>query len=84
MKKHQRDFLIILTILLGLAFPLINKTQQSLHSDKARNRFDKEITKGARSKINKFDVSINDNLRRKLINTRIPDSSKSFEYKTVI
>lgn len=31
MKKHQRNFLIILTILLGLAFPLITKAQQSFH-----------------------------------------------------
>lgn len=80
MKKQQRNFLIILTIMLGLAFPLINKTQQSFHSDKLLNRFDAGTLTGPRTKINKLTVSINCQLELKGIGTQVPDSSNGFEY----
>lgn len=78
MKKHQRDFLIILTIMLGLAFPLIIQTQQSFHSDKALNRVDTGTLTGPRTKINKLTVNINCQLKLKNKGIKVPDSSNCF------
>lgn len=81
MKKYQRNFLIILTILLGLAFPLINKEQKSFQSDKVLNRFDNESLTGARAKINQLTISINYELKLKDICALMPDSSNGFEHQ---
>ncbi|RFS18159.1 hypothetical protein [Emticicia sp. C21] len=76
MKKYQRNFLIILTVLLGLALPLINKEQKSLHTDKVLNRFDNETLTGPRTKSNKLTFNINCQLKLKGI--KLPDSSNYF------
>lgn len=79
MKKYQRNFLIILTILLGLAFPLINKEQKSFQSEKVIKRPDNESLTGAGTKINKLTIRINSQLKLKDLFALIPDSSNGLD-----